>query len=85
MNHPIRIPNFDTLSTIIDRLTVEIVKRTHFEFLTETGSGNAEELRHKIQLQDTVISELRNRLREFLEQTYVSREYNYIDETRTFK
>jgi len=85
MSQPLRVPNFDTLSTIIDRLTVEIVKRSHFEFLIETNSGDPEELRRKIELQDLVIRELRGRLRDFLVQTYVSREYDYVDETRTFK
>jgi hypothetical protein len=85
MSQPLRVPNFDTLSTIIDRLTVEIVKRSHFEFLIETGSGDPGELRRKVELQDLVVHELRGRLRDFLEQTYVSREYEYVDETRTFK
>jgi hypothetical protein len=77
------IPNFNTISTIIDRLTVEIVKKTHFEFLVETGTNDAS-LIGKIQLQDEMIQGLKKHLAEALRSAIEKGEYSFIDETRTF-
>ena len=77
------IPNFNTISTIIDRLTVEIVKKTHFEFLVETGTQDAS-LIGKIRLQDEMIQGLKKHLAEALRSAFEKGEYGFIDETRTF-
>ena len=57
-----RIPNFDTISTVIDRLSVEVVKKSHFEFLVETGALVAAEATKKIDLQDAMIDRKSTRL-----------------------
>jgi len=79
-----RIPNFDTISTVIDRLSVEVVKKSHFEFLVETGALVAAEATKKIELQDAMIAGLRSELRDLLVEAFTSGRYDFIEETRTF-
>lgn len=80
-----RIPNFDTISTVIDRLSVEIVKKSHFEFLVETSAMPASEAMKKIELQDAMIDGLRIELRNLLVEAFTTGKYDFIEETRTFK
>jgi hypothetical protein len=79
-----RIPNFDTISTVIDRLSVEVVKKSHFEFLVETGALAPAEANKKIELQDAMIAGLRSELRDLLVEAFTSGKYDFIEETRTF-
>lgn len=78
------IPNFDTFGTLVDRLTIEVVKRSHFEFLIETGGGEVSELQRKIAVQSEMISELKQRLSNFLDGIFRDGVYEYVDEERTF-
>lgn len=79
-----RIPNFDTISTVIDRLSVEVVKKSHFEFLLETNAIDAVEATKKIELQDAMIDGLRIELRDLLVEAFTSGRYDFIEENRTF-
>ena len=78
------IPNLDTFGTLVDRLTIEVVKRSHFEFQIESGSGEIADLERKIAVQSEIIGELKQRLSDFLAQLLRDRSYDYVDEERTF-
>ncbi len=78
------IPNFDTFGTLVDRLTIEVVKRSHFEFLIEFGGADVPELERKIAVQSEMIDELKRRLSDFLSEVFQNGVYEYIDEERTF-
>jgi hypothetical protein len=79
-----RIPNLNTFSTLIDRFTVEIVKRSHFEFLAEMDQNRSSELASKIDVQNEIISGVRLELIEELKRVLESKHYDYISEERTF-
>jgi hypothetical protein len=79
-----RIPNLNTFSTLIDRFTVEIVKRSHFEFLAEMDQSRSSELVSKIDVQNEIISGVRLELIEELKRVLESKHYDYISEERTF-
>jgi hypothetical protein len=80
-----RIPNFNTFSTIIDRLSIENVKLSHFEFLLTQPNQDESNLQEKISLQVEVIKLLKRELEEFMFEAFSSKDYSYIDEERTFK
>lgn len=89
MNDSIKVPNFDTFSTLVDRLTIEIVKRAHFEFMLESQSAtlsetSRNELIRKIAIQNDITQVLRQKLADFLRETLIKGSYKYIDEERTF-
>lgn len=89
MTDDIKVPNFDTFSTLVDRLTIEIVKRAHFEFLLESQSdalsdASRSELLRKISIQNDITKVLRQKLGDFLMEALSNRNYKYIDEERTF-
>jgi len=82
-----KIPNFNTLSTLIDRLTIENVKLAHFEnALEHDGPTGAQriELERKIAVQHEVIQELKKEIVAFLEESFVTGRYEYLKEERTF-
>ena len=78
------VPNFNTFSTLLDRFSVEIVKRSHFEFLIETHPEDSLQLSQKIEIQNAIIDELKIRITDFLEDILQKSEYHYISEERTF-
>jgi hypothetical protein len=80
-----RIPNFNTFSTIIDRLSIENVKLSHFEFLLTQAGQDELDLQSKISLQLEIIELLKKELEEFMFEAFRSKNYSYIDEERTFK
>ena len=83
-----RIPNFNTLSTLIDRLSIENVKLAHFENALEHDGGSAEqrqELERRIAMQRSIIDALKRELTAFLEAAFVSGTYEYMQEERTFR
>ena len=83
-----RVPNFDTFSTLIDRLCIENVKLSHFEFLSENSKFSDSDLlsmKNKIETQIIIIAELKLRLKTYLEEIFIDKNYDYIDEERTFK
>lgn len=70
-----RITNIDTLSALLDRLVTENIKRFFFD-----KDGLVEKVEH----QDVVISEIKERLTELFLEVYDNGTYDYISENRTF-
>jgi len=70
------ITNIDTLSALLDRLISENIKLHFFK-----KDGIDENIEH----QEKVISEIKIRVSELLTEVYVSGNYNYISEKRTYK
>lgn len=70
-----RVTNIDTLSALLDRLVTENIKRFFFD-----KDGLVEKVEH----QDVVISEIKERLTELFLQVYDNGTYDYISENRTF-
>ena len=69
------ITNIDTLSALLDRLISENIKLYFFN-----KDGLIENIKH----QETVISEIRDRIRTLLIDVYEAKEYNYVSEKRTY-
>ncbi len=80
-----KVPNFNTFSTIIDRLSIENVKLSHFEFLLAQDGSDKLELDKKIQMQLEMIKLIRLELENFMLEVFLNKNYDYIDEERTFK
>ena len=70
------ITNIDTLSALVDRLISENIKLYFFK---------KENLIDTIEHQETVISEIKERLTSLLNKTIISKKYDYISEKRTYK
>lgn len=70
-----RVTNIDTLSALLDRLVTENIKRFFFD-----KDGLVEKVDH----QDVVISEIKERLTELFLEVYDNGTYDYISENRTF-
>jgi len=70
-----RVTNIDTLSALLDRLVTENIKRFFFD-----KDGLVEKVEH----QDVVISEIKERLTELFLEVYDNETYDYISENRTF-
>ena len=82
-----KIPNFNTLSTLIDRLSIENVKLAHFEnALEHDGPPEAEAaaLKRKIALQHDVISRLKTEMTTWMTEVFLDGRYEYMKEERTF-
>lgn len=81
------IPNLNTLSTLIDRLTIENVKLVHFE-KTVVGDDlpvtQAKVIKRKMAMQHEIIGVLRKELARFMEETTLSGSYDFMVEERTF-
>ncbi len=69
------ITNIDTLSALFDRLITENIKLYFF-----TKDNLVDKAGH----QKTVIEEIKNRIKELLQDTYSKKEYDYLSEKRTF-
>lgn len=69
------ITNIDTLSALFDRLITENIKLYFF---------TKDNLVDKADHQKIVIEEIKNRIKELLQDTYNKKEYNYLSEKRTF-
>ena len=83
-----RIPNFNTLSTLLDRLSIENVKLAHFENAVEHDSLNDEQragYEHKIHVQKQIIEALKAEVATFMKESFLSGRYDYMKEERTFK
>ena len=82
------IPNFSTLSTLIDRLSIENVKLSHFENEIEHDNPSTDArkaLEKKIITQNKIIYDLKNELTIFMEKIFVDKDYSFSTEERTFK
>ena len=70
------ITNINTLSVLLDRLIVENIKLYFF-----TKDNLSENVIH----QSEIINEIKNKISEILVKTYESKQYDYIEEKRTYK
>jgi len=70
------ITNIDTLSALLDRLISENIKLYFFK-----KDGIDDNIKH----QENVILHIKTRIIELLTDVYVSGNYNYISEKRTYK
>ena len=70
-----RITNVDTLSALFDRLITERIKWYFF---------NKEDNFEKVEHQEIVISEIRDKISCLMEECFKEHGYNYIGEKRTF-
>ena len=70
------VTNIDTLSAMLDRLISENIKLYFFK---------KENLIENVSHQETVISEIKNRIKNLLLDVYKTKEYNYVSEKRTYK
>lgn len=80
------IPNFNTLSTIIDRLIVENVKLSHFEYLLDRAAENSlnKDLAKSVDAQLAIIPALREELTKSMAEIFQAGHYETIEEKRTF-
>jgi len=80
------IPNLNTISTYIERLVIESVKRSQFKYkletqeLTENQSG---ELEYKVEFQRIIVEDIKNRLLVALEDIFKHSSYIYYKEKRS--
>lgn len=83
-----RISNFNTMSTLVDRLCIENVKVAFFQNALEhdnPGPGEVEELRKKVSVQEGLIEALKGQLVELMEEVFLAGSYEYTTEERTFR
>ena len=81
------IPNFNTLSTLLDRLSIENVKLSHFENAIEHDNLTQKEIQEyksKINTQNKIIDRLKLETTNFMTKTFIEKDYDYIKEERTF-
>ena len=81
------IPNFSTLSTLLDRLSIENVKLSHFENAVEHDNLSEEQIQEyksKINTQNKIINELKLETTNFMTKIFIEKNYDYIKEERTF-
>jgi hypothetical protein len=89
----IYITNLNTFSTLVDRLCIENVKMSHFEFLIEqneintsqSGSLSRDQLLQKISIQREMISVIKEEIVNLLSIILEEGSYEYLDESRTFR
>lgn len=77
-----KIPNFNAVSCLLDRFCVEVQKRAQFE--ARCLDGNTE-FESKVDLQNKMISALKDQLNMALIEIFKQRCYDSLKEERTFK
>lgn len=77
-----KIPNFNSFSCLVDRMVIEQVKKTIFELKQEEEKVSYAD---KIDVQKKAINGLQAIFVDFCIKAWLSSEYSYIDEARTFK
>jgi hypothetical protein len=81
------VPNLNTLSTLIDRISVECVKKAHFMNALDNNEVDGETKRsyqEKIRMQDEIISLIREEMVGMLIDVFENKKYEYYGENRTF-
>lgn len=81
------VPNLNTLSTLIDRISVECVKKAHFMNALDNNEvdGKMKDLyQEKIRMQDEIISVIREEMVGMLINIFENKKYEYYGENRTF-
>ena len=81
------IPNWNTISTLFDRLSVENVKQAHFEYRlqNEPEYSSVAGLQANIEAQKKIISALKIELEQNLSAAFLRGSYDVLEEQRTFQ
>ena len=82
------IPNFNTFSTLVDRLSIENVKLAHFENAIEHDNLSADKIKEfqaKVTTQNVIIGKLKQELTQFMRKVFIEGGYDYVKEERTFQ
>ena len=82
-----RVPNFNTFSSLLDRLAIENVKLAHFENAIahdELTGEQAASHRRKAEVQRVTIEVLKAELADLMEEAFRTGGYEFISEERTF-
>lgn len=82
-----KIPNLNTFSTLLDRLSIENVKMVHFENSLRFDKLTLKEKKNvsqKIKTQKKIIISLKKELNNFLVDILTNKKYEFIKEERTF-
>ena len=82
-----RVPNFNTFSSLLDRLAIENVKLAHFENALEHDKLADEQTasyRRKAEVQRVTIEVLKAELADLMEEAFRTGGYEFISEERTF-
>ena len=81
-----KIPNLNTFSTLLDRLSIENVKMVHFENSLRFDKLTLKEknVSQKLKLKKKIIISLKKELNNFLVDILTNKKYEFIKEERTF-
>lgn len=83
-----KIANFNSLSALLDRLSIENVKLSHFEHVLDNDATPADERENaerRIEVLNQIIDVLKNEIAELMADSFSEGKYNYLSEQRTFK
>ena len=82
------VPNWNTVSTIVDRISIEAVKKAHFLDILDKNEITQQEkfdALAAIETQDSILSSLKEEFAELVVSTLEAGAYDYLVERRTFK
>jgi hypothetical protein len=82
-----KVPNLNSFGTLVDRLSVEVVKRVTFEDRCQQAKDDNEirELKNKIDIQRVMIGIIKTEMIDLLNDVFMTGKYEVIGETRTFE
>ncbi|MBT6276857.1 MAG: hypothetical protein HOI95_22320 [Chromatiales bacterium] len=83
-----KVPNYNALSSLLDRLAIENIKLSFFENALEHDELDAEteaDYGERVQSQHTMISVLKADTVELMREAIANGEYDFVEEGRTFK
>jgi hypothetical protein len=83
-----KVPNYNALSSLLDRLAIENIKLSFFENAIEHDQldvATTEEFETKVKGQRAMIDVLKNDTVACMEEALLNGEYDYVAEGRTFR
>lgn len=83
-----KVPNYNSLSSLLDRLAIENIKLSIFENSIEHDDlpdEEVESLKSKAVAQADMINVLKDDTVTLIEEAFISGDYKYISEGRTYK
>jgi len=78
-----KIPNWNSISTLLDRLAIEVVKKCQFADRYEENKTVVN--KQKVSTQEEIIQSLKEETEQYLADIWINGEYNCIGEERTFE
>ncbi|NKC14144.1 MAG: hypothetical protein GKR94_18765 [Gammaproteobacteria bacterium] len=85
---PSKVPNYNALSSLLDRLAIENIKLSFFENALEhdeLDEATAADYRQRVAAQNTMIEVLKNDTVDLMREAFAAGHYDYVAEGRTFK